>query len=86
MSREEVERVLSEGGELSEGQLMRCRARHMIDGLVIGSEGFVNQVYALTREYFGGTRRSGARKLRQVRTDLRTMRDLQKKPVSMSGV
>jgi hypothetical protein len=50
---------------------------------VLGHEEFVNQAFALSREYFGKRRRSGARKLRGVRTELRTMRDLQKNAVSV---
>jgi putative transposase len=83
MSREEVARVLEEGGELSEAAMLHCKARHLIDGLVIGTESFVNQAFAMSRGYFGEARRSGARKMRRVRTMLRTMRDLQKDPVSM---
>jgi REP element-mobilizing transposase RayT len=82
ISREEVARVLAEGGELSEAVLVRCKARHFIDGLVLGSEGFVNAVFEWSREYFGSARRSGARKLRGVRTELRTLRDLQRDAVS----
>ena len=74
----EVARVLEEGGKLSEGALLRCKARYFVDGLVIGSEGFVNGVFALTRGYFGEGRTSGARKMRRVETELRTMRDLQR--------
>ncbi len=58
--------------------MLWCKARYFVDGLVIGSEGFVNGVYALTRGYFGERRKSGARKLRGVRTALWTMRDLQR--------
>ena len=76
-SPEEVERVLEEGGSLSEGAMLRCKARYFVDGLVIGSAGFVDGVFALTRGYFGANRKSGARKIRGVRTELRTMRDLQ---------
>ena len=83
ISREEVERVLAAGGELSEGEMKFCKARHLVDGLVIGTEGFVNEVYGLTRGYFGKARTSGARKLRRVCTSLRTMRDLQRDPVSL---
>ena len=75
--------MLAEGGELSEAVLLRCKARYFIDGLVIGSEGFVNRVFALTRGYFGERRQSGARKMRRVRTGLRTMRDLQRDGVSV---
>jgi len=83
ISPEEVARVLAEGGELSEAQLVRCKARHFLDGLVIGSETFVNQAFALSKSYFSEARRSGARKIRRVRTALRTMRDLQKAPIGL---
>ena len=74
----EVGRVLEAGGKLSEGAMLWCRARHLVDGLVIGSEGFVYGVFGLTRGYFGAGRASGARKMRGVETELRTMRDLQR--------
>ena len=74
----EVKRVLEAGGKLSEGAMLWCRARYLVDGLVIGSEGFVNRVFGLTRGYFGEGRASGARKMRGVETELRTMRDLQR--------
>jgi hypothetical protein len=77
-----VAEVLAHGGELSEAQLIHCKARHFLDGVVLGSEEFVNRAYALSREYFGARRRSGARRLRGVRTELRTLRDLQVDAVS----
>jgi len=52
-----------------------------VDGLVIGSASFVNQVFAWSRGYFGKTRRSGTRRMRGVETTLCTMRDLQKDAV-----
>ena len=58
------------------------KVRYLIDGLVIGTEGFVNQAFTLSRGYFGGARKIGARKMRRVRTELRMLRDLQKDPVS----
>ncbi len=73
-----VQKVLANGGELSEAELMWCRTRYFVDGLVIGSEAFVDQVFALTRGYFGGKRQSGARRMRRVATSLCTMRDLQR--------
>ena len=80
---EEVGRVLEEGGSLSEGAMLRCKARYFVDGLVIGSAGFVNGVYSLTRGYFGANRKSGARKIRRVRTPLHTMRDLQREALTV---
>jgi hypothetical protein len=63
---------------LSEGAMLRCKTRYFVDGLVIGSAGFVDGVFSMTRGYFGENRKSGARKMRGVRTPLRTMRDLQR--------
>ncbi|MDG1364364.1 MAG: hypothetical protein P8Q54_12910 [Akkermansiaceae bacterium] len=68
-------------GKLSEAELLRCRTRYFVDGLVIGSEGFVNGVFAMMRGYFGAKRQSGARRMRGVETSLCTMRDLQKQAV-----
>ncbi len=82
ISPRKVAKVLASGGQLSETQMLYCRVRYLIDGLVIGSENFVNGIHAATREYFGRRRRDGARKLRGVRSDLRTMRDLRVDAVS----
>ena len=67
-SREAVARVLAAGGELSEAQLRMCKARYFVDGLVIGTEGFLEMVFAFSRGYFGAARKSGARRLRGVKT------------------
>jgi hypothetical protein len=82
IARERVQQVLAEGGKLDEKEALRCRVRHFVDGKVIGSEGFVNAVFFMTRGRFGAHRKNGARRLRGVNTDLRTMRDLQKTPLS----
>ena len=82
ISPKKVAEVLAGDGKLSETQMLYCRARYLIDGLVIGSDRFVNGMHAMTREYFGGGRRDGARKMRRVRSPLRTMRDLQVDAVS----
>ena len=66
------------GGRLSEAGMLRGRVRYFSDGLVVGSRGFVESVFGLTRGYFGAGRSSGARPLRGVDTPLKTMRDLRK--------
>ena len=43
---------------------LRCRVRYFTDGAVIGSRGFVDEVFARCRDRFGPSRTSGARKLR----------------------
>ena len=78
ISREEVEKVLARGGTLSAGQMLRCRVRAMTDGLVIGTESFVEKVFQAKREYFGPKRRSGSRPIHRCETDLCCARALRK--------
>jgi putative transposase len=78
ISKEEVRKVLEGGGKLSEAEMLRCRTRYFVDGLVIGSKSFVNEVFVMMRGYFGAKRQDGARKMRGVETTLHTMRDLRK--------
>jgi hypothetical protein len=44
--------------------MLRFRVRYFTDGAVIGSRGFVDEVFGLCRNRFGPKRTSGARKLR----------------------
>ena len=76
IAKKDVAEVLEKKGKLSEAEMIRHRVRHFTDGLVIGSEGFVEGVFRVARGYFGPRRKSGARKIRQVETSLRAMRDL----------
>ena len=46
------------------GQMLRCRVRYFTDGAVIGSRGFVDEVFRLCRDRFGEKRKDGARKWR----------------------
>jgi putative transposase len=81
ISKERVNEVLKVGGRLSEAEMLRCRTRYFLDGLAIGSEGFINWVFGMMRGYFGAKRRNGARKMREVETTLCTLRDLRKQAV-----
>jgi len=79
LSREQIKRVLQKGGELSVGEVLRLRIRHMTDGVVLGSKGFVDGVWLAHRERFGAKRRSGARRIRgggAPLEGLRALRDL----------
>jgi len=70
---------LRKGGELSVGEVLRLRIRHMTDGVVLGSKGFVDAVWLAHREWFGGKRRSGARPIRgggAALAGVRALRDL----------
>ena len=63
-----MEKVIKEGGKLSEAEMLRCRTRYFLEGLVIGGENFVNEVFVMMRGYFGATRQTGARRMRGVAT------------------
>ncbi len=78
LSRKVMREVLSRGGALTRGELLRCRVRYMTDGVILGSEGFVEAWFAEHRLGFG-RRRTGARRLRGGGWgDLYCLRDLRK--------
>ena len=77
LDREQIKRVLEQGGELSRAEILRLRLRHMTDGVVLGSKAFVNEIFALHREKFGAKRQTGARPIRGVPlAGLTALRDL----------
>jgi len=55
---------LQRSRDVAFGKMLRCRVRYFTDGAVIGSRGFVNEVFRLCRDRFGKTRKDGARKWR----------------------
>ena len=76
------------GQPASEGMptsvMLRHRVRYFVDGVVIGSRGFVEEVFVRCRERFGPKRQTGARKLRGAGAEasgglLWSLRDLRKK-------
>ena len=76
-SSEEVERVVSAGGKLPLSVALRCRVRYFSDGVVLGSKGFVEEVFERHRGEFGLKRQTGARAMRWGEWGgLCTMRDL----------
>ena len=83
LNRDDANLDNAEAPQLSEAQALRCKVRYFVDGLAIGSSSFINQVFGMTRERFGRERRSGPRKLRQIDTTLRTLRDLKRDPVQI---
>jgi hypothetical protein len=50
--------------ELKMSKMLRCRVRYFTDGAVIGSKGFVNEVFTVSRERFSVKRKDGARAMR----------------------
>ncbi|MCX6867184.1 MAG: hypothetical protein NTV46_13375, partial [Verrucomicrobia bacterium] len=74
--------MLERSRDVALGRMLRCRVRYFTDGAVIGSRGFVDEVFRLCRDRFGGTRKDGARKWRgsgaAAAGTLWSARDLQK--------
>ena len=64
LDREKIKEVIAQGGELSLGQVLRLRVRHMSDGVALGSRAFVNEVFRRHRDRFGPKRKDGARPIR----------------------
>ena len=55
----EVEAVWAAGGKLSLAAALRCRVRYFTDGVVLGSQGFVDKFFERQRGAFGERRTSG---------------------------
>ena len=82
-SRGKVAKVLEEEGELSRYELLRCRVRYFSDGAVLGSRGFVNEIFEQFRgHYFQSQRKEGARAMKGGGWgELYTVRDLKREPI-----
>lgn len=76
ISREAAAKVLREGGKLSLLAVLWHRIRYFSAGVVIGSEAYVNKIYAENRHLFGPKRRRGAHRMRGADWDLFALRDL----------
>ena len=77
LTKEQIRAVLARGGELSLGEVLRLRVRHLSDGVALGTRGFVNEVFRLHREQFGSRRKDGARSIRALSSlGLMALRDL----------
>ncbi len=77
MGREEILAELKRGGRLGLGEVLRLRIRHLTDGAILGSKGFVDAMFELHREKFGRRRKDGARPIRGAPLEgLRVARDL----------
>jgi REP element-mobilizing transposase RayT len=75
-SREEVAAVIAQKGRVPVADYLRLRVRYFADGLVLGSRGFVNEIFVTFRDRFGPRRKDGARRMRGVDAPLYAMRDL----------
>lgn len=76
-------KTLEREGHLPLRELLRLRVRYFTDGLVLGSELFVEEVFENNRSRFGEKRKSGARPIRGMQSQsLKVIRDLRLNPVS----
>lgn len=85
VDRKKIREVLEKGGRLSKAELLHCRLRYLSDGVVLGTQNFVEDVFQKHREEFDLKRKTGARRPRYGDWGpLCTMRQLRLKPVSLS--
>ena len=76
-SQREIEAVWEAGGKLELAQALRCRIRYFTEGVVLGSQSFVDDFFARQKREFGGRRTSGGRRMKAARWgELRVLRDL----------
>jgi REP element-mobilizing transposase RayT len=81
-SREAVLRVVNEErGRLGLSEYLRLRVRYFADGAVLGTKGFVNEIFGAMKDRFGPKRKDGARRMRGVEKELYSMRALRIKPL-----
>jgi hypothetical protein len=76
-----VEAVFAAQGQISGISYVGAKIRYFTDGAVIGTQSFINDLFLAYRERFGGSRKTGARKMKAEKGDwggLRTLRDLRK--------
>ena len=78
---ERVKEVLEEEGKLSAADLLCCRVRYFSDGVALGSQSFVNNVFNENRAFFGETRTEGARHIKKTDEPFFTLKDLRREPI-----
>ena len=80
----EIEAVLAAGGKLTLAQALRCRVRYFTDGVVLGSQGFVDEFFESRRGEFGEKRQSGGRRMKGAEWgEMRVLRDLKDRVVTL---
>jgi hypothetical protein len=83
VSRDLLLATLKQNGQLRRSELLRLRVRYFTDGLVLGTEGFVENVLEQFRSHFGEKRKPGARALREYSgSGLNVIRELRIDPIS----
>ncbi len=75
-TREEVLAEVDRKGRLEMAEYLRLKVRYFADGAVLGTRGYVEEVFRAYRDRFGEKRKSGARRMRGVEAELYTLREL----------
>ena len=78
---ESARAVLAAKGKLSPAELVRLRVRYFTDGVVLGSEAFVEGIFEAQREQFSPKRKQGARRMTESDSPFYTMRQLRVRPL-----
>lgn len=83
---EKIAQVLERGGKLSLAQMLRCKVRYFTDGVVLGSQIYVDETFERYKDHFSEKRSNGGRRLKHGEWGtLRCMRDLRLSAVSPCG-
>ncbi len=76
-SPERVQAVLDSDGRLPIPEILRCRVRYFTDGVALGSQEFVEEIFGRYRNQFGLKRKIGARPMKYAQWNgLCTLRNL----------
>lgn len=76
-NREEGLAEIKQRRRLEMEDYLRLKVRYFADGSVLGSKEFVEEVFRATRNRYGDNRKSGARRMKGLASELYTIRDLQ---------
>jgi putative transposase len=80
-TREKVQQVWAEDGELHLADLLRCRVRYFSDSVAFGSRAYAEEIFEQQCGYFSEARASGARLFHGL-SELCGLRDLRVDVVS----
>lgn len=70
-------KLVGEKGRVEMSEYLRLRVRYFADGAVLGTRGFVDEVFRTFRSRFGPKRKDGARRMKGVESGrLFVLRDL----------
>ena len=77
--KEEVLAVVAAKGRVELEEYLRLRVRYFADGAVLGTQGFVDEIFTALRYRFGPKREDGARRMGGLAQELYVLRDLRKR-------